>query len=290
MPKKSQYLILLFLIAIQSFGNPAFEQGALISAIRAVGDQMLLLSNDSTSRVLPIEQDSNVYLMSFEAELEIIPDSLVSLVKEQFSRIALQGDYLVEVLSCDSNKVVYSYLMVKKASTDMVACKMRSLAKDCYQVRISLSEAEFTMDTKAENEAPAKSDGSNKMWLILICAALVIILVIAYQAKKRSTTDSMVASIRLGKFYFKPTDATLILKEERIDLSVKEADLLELLHRSINQTVERDIILREVWGDEGDYVGRTLDVFISKLRKKLAADPEVKIMNVRGVGYRLVVG
>lgn len=283
-------LTLLFLTAFKGYSNPEFRQGALISAIRAVGDQILLQSNDSTSRVLPIKQKGSVYLMSFETELQITPDSLVALVKEQFARIKLQDDYLVELLSCDSHKVVYSYLMVKKASKDMVACKIRSLAKDCYQIKISLSELEFTLDSKAENEAPVKSDNSNKMWLILISAAFVIILLIAYQAKKRSTADSMVTSIKLGKFHFKPTDATLILKEERIDLSVKEADLLQLLHGSLNQTVEREVILKEVWGDEGDYVGRTLDVFISKLRKKLSADPEVKIMNVRGVGYRLVVG
>ncbi|MEM7657278.1 MAG: helix-turn-helix domain-containing protein, partial [Bacteroidota bacterium] len=63
-----------------------------------------------------------------------------------------------------------------------------------------------------------------------------------------------------------------------------------LLHRSVNQTLERDQILKEVWGNENGYVGRTLDVFISKLRKKLAADPNLKIINVRGVGYRLVAG
>jgi DNA-binding response OmpR family regulator len=62
-----------------------------------------------------------------------------------------------------------------------------------------------------------------------------------------------------------------------------------LLNNTVNNTVEKEIILKEVWGDEGDYVGRTLDVFISKLRKKLESDDKVKIVNVRGVGYKLVV-
>jgi DNA-binding response OmpR family regulator len=47
--------------------------------------------------------------------------------------------------------------------------------------------------------------------------------------------------------------------------------------------------LNKVWGDEGDYIGRTLDVFISKLRKKLEADSSIKIVNIRGVGYKLVM-
>ena len=62
-----------------------------------------------------------------------------------------------------------------------------------------------------------------------------------------------------------------------------------MLYNAANTTVERDVILNMVWGDEGDYIGRTVDVFISKLRKKLEFDSKVKIVNVRGVGYKLIM-
>ncbi|MBX2959581.1 MAG: helix-turn-helix domain-containing protein [Flavobacteriales bacterium] len=65
--------------------------------------------------------------------------------------------------------------------------------------------------------------------------------------------------------------------------------MLDLLYTNINQNVTREDILQIVWGDEGDYLGRTLDVFISKLRKKLETDPNIKIVNIRGVGYRMVL-
>ena len=81
----------------------------------------------------------------------------------------------------------------------------------------------------------------------------------------------------------------LIFNNESIELTSKETDLLALLHSSIDQTIEREKILQVVWGDEGDYVGRTLDVFISKLRKKFSEDENVRIVNVRGVGYRLML-
>ena len=64
--------------------------------------------------------------------------------------------------------------------------------------------------------------------------------------------------------------------------------MLKLLNESANTTVPKEVLLNKVWGDEGDYIGRTLDVFISKLRKKLEADPELKIINARGVGYKLI--
>jgi DNA-binding response OmpR family regulator len=81
----------------------------------------------------------------------------------------------------------------------------------------------------------------------------------------------------------------LRLKNEVVKLTSKETDLLLLLHTSANSTLERELILKAVWGNEADYVGRTLDVFISKLRKKLDADSSLKIVNVRGVGYKLIL-
>ena len=81
----------------------------------------------------------------------------------------------------------------------------------------------------------------------------------------------------------------LFYKEKSEELSSKEASLLDLLYVNLNQTVSREHILQVVWGDEGDYLGRTLDVFISKLRKKLDADSNLKIVNIRGIGYRMVL-
>jgi DNA-binding response OmpR family regulator len=81
----------------------------------------------------------------------------------------------------------------------------------------------------------------------------------------------------------------LIYKNDRIELTGKEAELLLVLCEKPNETIDRATILNKVWGDEGDYVGRTLDVFISKLRKKLDYDSRLKIVNVRGVGYKFVM-
>lgn len=95
--------------------------------------------------------------------------------------------------------------------------------------------------------------------------------------------------ISLGEYHFDKRNTELLIEQQRIELTSKEADLLLLLYNAANTTVERDVILNMVWGDEGDYVGRTLDVFISKLRKKLEFDSKVKIVNIRGVGYKLVM-
>ncbi len=108
-----------------------------------------------------------------------------------------------------------------------------------------------------------------------------------WKRRNKSTGDPNL--IPLGEYHFDKRNTELLIEHQRIELTGKEADLLLLLYNAVNTTVEREVILNMVWGDEGDYVGRTLDVFISKLRKKLKADSSVKIVNIRGVGYKLVM-
>ena len=116
---------------------------------------------------------------------------------------------------------------------------------------------------------------------------LVLVFYIFWKRKRNSTIDP--SWIPLGEYYFDQRNMELVIEQQHIELTSKEADLLMLLYNEANTTVERDVILNMVWGDEGDYVGRTLDVFISKLRKKLEFDSKVKIVNIRGVGYKLVL-
>ncbi|MBL4708722.1 MAG: response regulator transcription factor [Flavobacteriales bacterium] len=123
----------------------------------------------------------------------------------------------------------------------------------------------------------------------MVLLLLVVACVVFFFWKKKQITSTDLNIIRIGRYHFDQRNMKLFMEKIETELTSKEADLLSLLHTSANTTLERDHILNVVWGDEGDYVGRTLDVFISKLRKKLEADPNVKIVNVRGVGYKLVL-
>ncbi|HSG28515.1 MAG TPA: response regulator transcription factor [Candidatus Krumholzibacterium sp.] len=72
-------------------------------------------------------------------------------------------------------------------------------------------------------------------------------------------------------------------------LTDKEADLLMILCAHMNSVLDRDVALERVWGEQGYFTSRSMDVYISKLRKYLSGDPRVEIVNVRGKGFRLVV-
>lgn len=75
---------------------------------------------------------------------------------------------------------------------------------------------------------------------------------------------------------------------ESVELSFKESELLRLLCESGNLPVDTKDILLELWGNDSFYNARSLHVFVTKLRHKLEKDPRIKILNVRGIGYKLI--
>jgi DNA-binding response OmpR family regulator len=81
----------------------------------------------------------------------------------------------------------------------------------------------------------------------------------------------------------------LIINEKTIDLTVTETRILLIFALSPNETIERSRLQKEIWEVEGVIVGRSLDMFISKLRKKLEPDSTIKIAVIRGKGYKLEI-
>ena len=92
----------------------------------------------------------------------------------------------------------------------------------------------------------------------------------------------------LGTYSFHPKRQLLKLGVQEIKLTSRESLLLELLLSHKNEIAERSLILNQIWGTDDFFTARSMDVFITKLRKKLQEDPEVQILNIRGYGFKLV--
>jgi DNA-binding response OmpR family regulator len=92
---------------------------------------------------------------------------------------------------------------------------------------------------------------------------------------------------RVGEFDFDPSSFTLTNKSTEKTLTQKEAEVLKLLYQNRDRVLKREEILKQVWGDDDYFMGRSMDVFISKLRKYLKDDPAIQIVNYHGVGFRL---
>lgn len=94
---------------------------------------------------------------------------------------------------------------------------------------------------------------------------------------------------QFGDFQFDCKRLELKFNETTKKLTSKEADLLQLFCENKNQLLTKKAILHAIWGDDSFFNSRTMDVFISRLRKYLSYDPDIAIINVRGVGYKLLV-
>lgn len=95
-------------------------------------------------------------------------------------------------------------------------------------------------------------------------------------------------AIDIGKYQFNFTKQTLSINEKTFQLTSREAELLFQLSEKKNELLDRTFILNKLWGNDDFFNARSMDVFISKLRKKLQYDPNIQIINVRGFGYKLI--
>jgi len=93
----------------------------------------------------------------------------------------------------------------------------------------------------------------------------------------------------LGRYLFDCSKQKLSCNGYETVLSYRESELLKRLYRQRNQVLERSAVLLELWGDDSFFNGRSLDVFITKLRRYLKDDPTVQIVNIRGIGYKLIL-
>ncbi|MCX6197157.1 MAG: response regulator transcription factor [Flavobacteriia bacterium] len=93
----------------------------------------------------------------------------------------------------------------------------------------------------------------------------------------------------LGIFVFDTENQTLVSNDQVKTLTKKEVQILKILFKYKNQVVSREVILNAVWGQNDYFIGRSLDVFITKLRKYLREDPKILISNIHGVGFKFEI-
>jgi len=119
---------------------------------------------------------------------------------------------------------------------------------------------------------------------------LLRIKAILRRTETKSKQDSEQTQFSVGKYSFEYNHQTLSMKGKVTQkLTTKEADLLKLLCLNMNDILDRNFALKTIWQDDNYFNGRSMDVYIAKLRKYLKEDPSVEIINVHGKGFKLLV-
>jgi DNA-binding winged helix-turn-helix (wHTH) protein len=245
--------------------------------LRNIGHQLLLTAKDSSSRVLPVKKlNENTYQISFQNNFGFISDTLINLVQRTFQKNAV-ANYIVNLRNCNQNETVLAF-EINNQTGDLTPCRGRTLEVGCYVIEIEFLK---------------KSKFNYFLLLLLIIPLGLVGFYVKDKLRKKAAEESIIDNddyIQLGSFRFYADNNALKSENKSITLSEKETKALKIFAGSINQVVEREKLMKEIWEDEGIVViSRNVDVLVSKLRKKLSDDNSFKFINVHGRGYKLII-
>jgi len=248
--------------------------------LRRIGHELLLQSGDSTSRVIPVKKIAeNEYQIRFEHELTFQPDSLVNTTRRLLAKDPLSRDYVVKVLNSGNSSVAYGYAISKNKKDDIIAFIGRKQPTARYMINIKFK--------------PTGINAAKNGYLLGSLPLLAFVGFLFFRSVKPRRAlpgDAQnTGMITLGSVLFDAKNRKLITNGNTIDLTGTETRVLRIFALSPNEAIERSRLQKEIWEDEGVIVGRSLDMFISKLRKKLELDPNIKIVVIRGKGYKLEI-
>jgi DNA-binding winged helix-turn-helix (wHTH) protein len=276
----SSIIIIVILISAFSFINKNNEvpENHVEVVLRDIGHQLLLAAKDSTSRVMPIKKlNETTYQISFQNNVGFISDTLINLVQRTFQKNGLANDYIVSLRSCTQNETVFAF-EINSHTGDLTPCRGRKLEVGCYVIEIDL----------------LKKNKFNFFLLLLLIIPLGLTgFYMKDKFRKKEESASIIDNhdyIQLGNFRFYTDNNVLKIENKNITLSEKETKALKIFAENINQIVEREKLMKEIWEDEGIVViSRNVDVLVSKLRKKLSDDNSIKFINVHGRGYKFII-
>jgi DNA-binding winged helix-turn-helix (wHTH) protein len=183
----------------------------------------------------------------------------------------------VNLRNCKQNETVFAF-EINSQTGDLTPCRGRKLQVGCYIIEIDF----------------LKKNKFNFIWLLLLIIPLSIVgFYVKNKFRKKEEKESISDNtdyIQLGSFRFYPDNNVLKIENNTITLSEKETKALKIFAENINQIVEREKLMKEIWEDKGIVViSRNVDVLVSKLRKKLSDDNSIKFINVHGRGYKFMI-
>jgi hypothetical protein len=277
--------ILLWVFSLTAPSAQRLEPDQVNLALRRTADRLLRASGDSTSRIVPIEQ-TNAYVWQVRIEQPFVYEALPDLLQSSLDMYGIRQSYQVAVRRCEDGLIDLGFHQKDVvADTAQVPCGGRTMPEGCHYVEIVFEGRQASNAT---------------LWLQILATLLSIGLIsfVWWKYSKPAAPPPPTSPAPSESNDFLPFgNSNLDLANQIVtcngqsqSLTYREAKLLHLLASNPNQLLDRDRILQEIWADEGILVSRSVDMFISRLRKKIADDPSVRIVAVHGVGYRLEVG
>lgn len=261
--------------------SPLFAEGVNL-ALRRTAHQLLRENGDTLSTIPPVEEiTSDIFQIRINGLFDY--DQLPGLLQQSLELHGVNKVYNVAIVSCDDGKIHLGYHYLDLASEGGIACQGRQREAGCYLLKVSFP--------------PGAAASAGKWWSIGL-GCFVLIGLVVWRRRWATTVLPLEAAaeieatpaVKFGNSTLDLSNLLLHTGHTICNLTYREAKLLNLFASHQNQVLERDFILKSVWEDEGIVVSRSIDVFVSRLRKLLRDDASIRIAAVHGVGYRMEVG
>lgn len=231
--------------------------------------------SDNNFKILLVEDD--------EALRFIVKDNLGQHNYEVLA--AADGREALELFDKNSFDLIILDVMLPKIDGFQVAEKIR---KTNEQVPIIFLTARSMTEDKIKGLTIGGDDYIPKPFSMEELLLKIKIFLRRSQSQPLNETGED-GYMQIGRFSFHPEELTLSIDDTTRSLTMKEAELIRFFAEHPNKVLSRNEILEKVWGSDDYFLGRSLDVFISRLRKYFKADSSVKIVNLHGIGFRFSV-
>lgn len=208
----------------------------------------------------------------------IIQESLES--RDFKVKLCENGEIAWESYLLDKPDILILDVMMPKKDGFALAAQIRKI--DPYSPIIFL-----TSKSQTEDVVKGFGLGANDYVRKPFSIEELIVRIKAHLDRLR-TRQSQSDWFTVGQYEFHPTRQLLKIAESETPLTARESQLLQILLENANEITDRTLILNKIWGSDDFFNARSMDVFITKLRKKLQHDPSIQILNVRGYGFKLV--
>lgn len=264
--------------------NNVIHDESVNLALRKTTHQLLKESGDSTSRIPAVEKVSkNKYRIEINQNFKY--DRLSNILNDCLELYGIHAPYYVSIKKCENDLIDLGFHKIDIKSSEGVPCKGRIKPAGCHYLEITFTE-----------------QNKNKFPIILASGFFIFLLSAGlfyrYKFKTKNTTVPGIEEhmdkknptfIFFGNSKLDFDGLMLYVKDFKHNLTYREAKLLHYFTLNIGTLLTRDQLLKEVWESEGVLVGRSLDVFVSRLRKKLSTDDSLVISAIHGVGYKFEV-
>lgn len=232
---------------------------------------------DGIKKILLAEDDPNLG--------EILSDYLE--LKGKFEvKLCADGEEAIRVFNREEFDLCILDIMMPKKDGFTLGKEIRKVNP---KVPIIFATAKGMMEDKAEAFGLGGDDYITKPFRVEELLMRINALMKRISATSDSQQEKLPDSFEIGEYYFDYTSQQISRNGLAQKLSTKEAELLRMLCLKKNEVLTREEALLKIWHDDNYFNGRSMDVFLSKLRKYLREDQKVEIVNVHGRGYKLLV-